>query len=162
MSTVGQRVSYLLDYMGVDIKDFCVKNGIAYNNLIQVKNDSRPLGSNVMFQLKVAVPNLNINWLYFDEGTMFISKNDNNDSKIEKVEEPSVNYEVSDPFEKTFLTYLEKPKSKAIMEKHIKNVIAQLDLGTGAPHTISHGEENSELMQRIENELKNQKGEEQG
>lgn len=149
--TAGEKIGQLIESKSSSVKQWAEENGISYNSLNAVIKNRRPLGMEFFLKLKEVLPEMDANHILFD------GEINNVDYLPKKMNEPTPQYEVSDPFEKTFLTYLEKPKSQAIMEKHIKNIIAQLDLGSGTPHTISHGEENSPLMQRIEDELKKDK-----
>ncbi|UOX32392.1 hypothetical protein LXD69_10040 [Flavobacterium sediminilitoris] len=108
MST-GKRLTYYIEKQGFKKKEFCEKFGFEYNNLVSVMADKRPLGINILNQLHESLPNLNVHWLLYGEGT--IEFNSENFQMV--AEDPEI-YSSNDPFEKTLLKYLEK---KSVIEK---------------------------------------------
>ena len=68
MKTPGERLAYYIDYKGFTKIEFCETADLVYNNFIRVLSGKRPLGINVLNSIKSALPNLNVNWLLYEEG----------------------------------------------------------------------------------------------
>lgn len=67
MNTIGDRLKYVIEMQGDSVKKFCDSNGINYSGIINIINGERSLGVKILKQLKEVIPNLDANWLLFDE-----------------------------------------------------------------------------------------------
>lgn len=67
---IGERLTYYIEKQGYTKKEFCEKFGFNYNSFVNILADKLPLGMNVLKQVKDALPNLNTEWLLFDNGEM--------------------------------------------------------------------------------------------
>ena len=76
MKTIGERLTYYIDYKGFTKKDFCEKANTPYNNFVRVLKNTRPLGMNVLMDIKKALPKLSVNWLLYGEGVPDIIEHD--------------------------------------------------------------------------------------
>ena len=67
---VGERLTYYIENQGYTKKDFCKEFGFNYDSFVNMLADKLPLGMKVLKQVKVALPNLNTEWLLFGNGEM--------------------------------------------------------------------------------------------
>jgi hypothetical protein len=117
MDTVGKRLTYLIESKGVNKSRFCEKYAFLYSSFAPITNDKRTIGINIIKDLMIVFPTLNINWLLFGTGEINYIKNDILSNKS-LIVNPEGNY-IVDPVEKTFLKYLER---ESVREK-IKKII---------------------------------------
>ncbi len=110
--SAGKRLAQYIEYKGFTKKSFCEKYSFDYNNMVNVFAGKREIGMKVLNQIKLALPDLSVDWLLYEVGNPELTKYNTKDTKILPVlEEPSINYSV-DHFEKLLLEYLEHPKIK--------------------------------------------------
>ena len=111
MKTLGERISYLVESTGLNKSQFCQKYGFAKSSFIAITNDTRVIGLNIVKDLMVAFPNLNINWLIYGTGDVNYIKNGTIEDHL-ILKEPEEEY--GDSFENLLLKYLDK---KSIQNK---------------------------------------------
>ena len=88
------------------------------------------IGSDKISIIKDNYPDLNMNWLLFDEGNMIIG------NEKQSVSEPTAQYNretgLDAQFEEMFVKYLESPRSKKVVKRivseHMINVNSMLQL----------------------------------
>ena len=123
MTTVGDRLKYIIEQQGVSIRKFCETHELNYTNMTMVIKNDRPLGMNVLHQVKAAIPQLDAEWLLYGTDRDNVPKNDNI-KFLPQTAEPESEYLKSDPFEKLLLTYLDSPsiqdKIKSILNDPIQ------------------------------------------
>lgn len=107
MNTIGERLMYLIETKEINMSEFCRKYNLNYVSIERITKDKRPLGINIIKDLMVVFPNLNINWLVFGTGNINYSKNDVMQENM--LQEPHEDYNV-DLVEKVFLKYLNNEK----------------------------------------------------
>ncbi len=64
----GKRLSQYIENKGFTKKKFCEQFGFDYNNMTVILAGNRNLGINVLNQLHVSLPKLNVHWLLYGEG----------------------------------------------------------------------------------------------
>jgi len=71
--TIKERLKFLIDLLGLSLKDFSRKTGIPYPTLLQYLSGKRePVPENLQ---KIAIHvNVNLNWLLTGEGEPFVKK----------------------------------------------------------------------------------------
>lgn len=145
MNDTGQIIRQLIDNQYNSIKEFCEINGFQKTYISAILNGSKELGLNTAKRLVEIFPNITIDYLVY-------GKSINNDNL--QVSEPQSPYGL-DPMEKVFLSYLDKPSVRKKLQEITKSqeeITLKLELG----------EENSELIDRLEkmiqNDLTSQKG----
>lgn len=154
MNTIGKRLTYLIDSTGLNKSQFCDKYNFSYSAFAPITNDNRPLGMNMLMNLVDVFPNLNINWLLFGVGN--VNQNINVLSEnTELLKEPEEELK-PDHFETLFLDYLSKNSVKRKIIEIINSEKSEKDLVQyeNLDITLEVAEENSELMQRVENIIK--------
>jgi len=116
METIGERLRYYIENQYGAIKEFCQKFEIHYPGLTSIMNNKRPLGMEVLHQIKKALPNLDTEWLLYGTKRLEITNIDNG---LVVINEPSETYGNNDPGEIALLKYLDRPsvqdKLKAIL-----------------------------------------------
>ena len=110
--SAGKRLTQYIENKGFTKKSFCEKYSFDYNNMVNVFAGKREIGMKVLNQIKLALPDLSVDWLLYEVGKPELKKYNEMDTEILPfLEEPSNNYS-SDYFEKLLLEYLEHPKIK--------------------------------------------------
>ncbi|RZJ91327.1 MAG: XRE family transcriptional regulator [Chryseobacterium sp.] len=104
MKTLGERLKFYIDNQGISMKKFCEANDLSYTNLTMVVKNERSLGMNVLNQIKIAIPEIDSEWLLFGTDRQNVRENENHEI-IPSFSEPGSIYG-EDPFTKTLLTYL--------------------------------------------------------
>jgi transcriptional regulator with XRE-family HTH domain len=104
---IGKRLSQYIDSLGLTKKQFCDNNGLDYNNWVNIMADKSPLGAKRLDELKAALPELNVEWLLYGNGS----------PDIHGVMEPPAEYETSDPVVEMFLKYLGHGKVREALEQ---------------------------------------------
>ena len=146
-----KRITYLIESKGLNKSQFCEKYGFAYSSFSPITNDNRTLGMNILMDLLRVFPNLNVNWLLFGFGD--VNRNINDSENI--INEPDESYG-NDHFETLILEYL----SKTSVKKRIIEIINSektenpLQIIEDFKIAIEVGEENSELIEKLENFIK--------
>lgn len=107
MTTIGKRLSHVLENQGINAAKFCEKHGIDYAGFNKILNDRRELGMKVLQQIKQALPELDTEWLLFGN-----SRNSNFD-------EQTLENSTNDPGLKFILDCLEQP----VIQKKIRNLV---------------------------------------
>ena len=74
-SATTQRISELINRMGVSRRNFAQTADIDYSNLVTILNGHRNAGSGVISKILIAYPNINPDWLRHGEGAMFANPN---------------------------------------------------------------------------------------
>jgi len=64
----GKRLSKYIENKGFTKKKFCEEHSFDYNNMTVILAGNRNLGINVLNQLHLALPKLNVHWLLYGEG----------------------------------------------------------------------------------------------
>lgn len=101
MKTVGERLKYYIEYKEVNVRQFCIKNDIAYNSFHQILNGTRNMGLNTLKQVIDVYPQLNLNWVIKGIGSVEISTTGNN------ISEPESIYGKMDPGLEMVIKYLD-------------------------------------------------------
>ena len=96
MKTTGERLKYFIELQGFSLLSFAKKNEINYSGLTQIVNNKRPLGIEVLQQLKTSLPNIDTEWLLF--GTLRDEKSTKDIASVKTI---------SDPGKEMLLKYLE-------------------------------------------------------
>lgn len=110
--SAGKRLTQYIENKGFTKKSFCEKYSFDYNNMVNVFADKREIGMKVLNQIKIALPDLSVDWLLYEVGNPELTKYNTKDTKsLPILKEPSINYS-EDYFEKLLLEYLEHPKIK--------------------------------------------------
>lgn len=111
---VGRRLAFYIENKGYKKKEFCEKYGFVYNNFTTILTGRMPLGINVLNKVKEALPNLNIEWLLYGNGSPDLNTENS-------VNEPEVILVKEDPFEDLLLRYIEKGKVHKLIKKMIND-----------------------------------------
>lgn len=101
METIGERLAYYIENKGFTKKDFCELADLPYSNFVRVLKNTRPLGVNTLNKVKKQLPNINVNWLLYNEGAP--DQNETIETQIESLEDiikKIINKEVSPRFER--------------------------------------------------------------
>ena len=101
MKTVGERLKYYIENKEVNVRQFCIKNKIAYNSFHQILNGTRNMGLNTLKQVIDVYPQLNLNWVIKGIGSVEISTTGNN------ISEPESIYGKMDPGLEMVIKYLD-------------------------------------------------------
>ncbi len=107
MDTIGKRLTFFIENEGFTKKSFCDKFDFHYDSFVMIMADKRPLGINVLNNIKSALPNLNVDWLLYD----------GNISNSNMVNEPGEAYNHTDFGEEMIINYLKRKKVQAELKK---------------------------------------------
>lgn len=155
MEKIGERLSYLVDSTGLNKSQFAKKYGFTDSALRSMCSGDKPIGLKIAKQLVDVFPTLNLNWFFFNTGPVNYINSDINSVNV-VLQEPEEKYN-EDVVETMFLSYLGRVSiRKKIMEiinlennKNYLQVIDELKLSIEVG-----GEENSELIDKLENIIK--------
>ena len=106
MRTPGERLKYYIENEGFSLRAFAQQFDMNYTGLTQIIKNERPLGMNILMQVKAGLPNIDADWLLFGTERSGVSINENID-KIGEVSEPHLKYECIDPVKAMFLKYMD-------------------------------------------------------
>ena len=118
METIGERLRYYIENQYGAIKEFCQKFEIHYPGLTSIMNNKRPLGMEVLNQIKNALPNLDTEWLLYGTNRGEITNIDNSLAIVN--EQTKINGEV-DPGEVALLKYLDRPSVQEKIKSFLKH-----------------------------------------
>ena len=118
METIGERLRYYIENQYGAIKEFCQKFEIHYPGLTSIMNNKRPLGMEVLNQIKNALPNLDTEWLLYGTKRREITNIDNSLSPA--IEETEV-HNMVDPGEVALLKYLDRPSVQEKIKSFLKH-----------------------------------------
>lgn len=124
MTTVGQRLQQLIQNEGHTQGSFAEKFNFRQSLLSEVLNDKRALGIHTAKKFIEAIPDANLNWIYFEIGAMKLSDEVKGEAALR---EPSLEYN-KDPMEAVFLKYLKSDSIKVIIEKLVEQKLKQMKL----------------------------------
>ena len=121
MRTTGERLKHIIENEGFNPKSFCVKFEMNYTGMNMIINNDRPLGMNILLQLKKAIPKLDANWLLFGEHeNENVHKYEDNGKLLESAE-TAFFYDKLDPGAQALLKYLDldivQEKLRMILKK---------------------------------------------
>lgn len=111
---IGKRLASYIENKGYKKKQFCEKHGFNYSNFVSILSGAMPLGINVLNKVKEALPNLNIEWLLYGNGSPDLNL-DNSETQ------PEVVLIKEDLFEDLLLRYIEKGKVHKLILKMIND-----------------------------------------
>jgi plasmid maintenance system antidote protein VapI len=118
METTGERLRYYIENQYGAIKEFCQKFEIHYPGLTSIMNNKRPLGMEVLHQIKKALPNLDTEWLLYGTKRLEIT---NIANELPIASEPLEVYGIADPGEIALLKYLDRPNVQEKLRLIITN-----------------------------------------
>lgn len=117
----GKRLTEYIENKGFTKKSFCEKFGFNYNNMVNVFADKREIGMILLNQIKVALPDLSVDWLLYGKGNPdLFSYSVKSDNTFNEVNEEVNQLYLKDEFEKLLLKYLEKESIKQKLNEIIK------------------------------------------
>ena len=117
MSTVGKRLSKVVENEASSLQDFCNKFDFSYTSMQPILTDKRILGTNILKKLIEKFPYLTSDYILFGRGNINYTENG-----VNVINEPSPKYD-DDIVEKMFLEYLERPNVRKSLKNLIENVI---------------------------------------
>lgn len=79
ITTVKERILYLVESKGFAVSTFFEESGIGYNNFKGKKLQSSPR-ADILEKLITSIPEANLRWIILGEGSMFLK--DNNADKV--------------------------------------------------------------------------------
>lgn len=106
MTTTGERLKYYIENEGFSLRAFAQKFDMNYTGLTQIIKNERPLGMNILMQIKAGLPNLDADWLLFGTKRETVSINDNI-NPLQTLSEPVSEYVPIDPVKAMFLKYMD-------------------------------------------------------
>ncbi len=89
---IHERLTYYIEYKGFTKNEFCKNYNFNYDSFVNTAAGKLPLGMKVLKQIKEALPDLNTEWLLFNNGEMEITLSDRLNEPVEIYNKKSSNH----------------------------------------------------------------------
>lgn len=138
MKGTGNRIKQLIENKGISLNEFSKLCGISQPYLSGLINEKKAIGIQTALKILHHFPGVSLDWLFTGE--------EYHQKELSELNEPQSIYG-QDQFEKMLLGYLDRPNVKRKLTEIVKSA-DEIEI------KLNVGEENSELISRLEEIMK--------